>query len=80
MKWDPCLERNRFSITKDISYISSKIQCPTNLEIEITGSSQVVTICCNHNNSPFSLSILWEKYEGPLPKFSNPTLMGGFFI
>ena len=25
MKWDPCLERNMFSITKNISYISSKI-------------------------------------------------------
>ena len=23
MKWDPCLERNAFSIIKDISYISS---------------------------------------------------------
>ena len=26
MKWDPFLERNMFSINKDISYISSKIQ------------------------------------------------------
>ena len=26
MKWDPCLERNMFSIIKDISNISSKIQ------------------------------------------------------
>ena len=42
MKWDPCLERNAFLIIKDISYKSSKIKCPTKLEIEITGSSQVV--------------------------------------
>ena len=26
MKWDPCIERNMFSIIKDISYISSNIQ------------------------------------------------------
>ena len=32
MKWDPCPERNMFSIIKDISYISSKIKCPTSLE------------------------------------------------
>ena len=57
MKWDPCLERNMFSIIKDISYISSKKQCPTSLETKITGSSQVVAICCTHNNSPFSLTI-----------------------
>jgi hypothetical protein len=25
MKWDPCLERNKFLIIKDISYKSSKI-------------------------------------------------------
>ena len=57
MKWDPCLERNTFLIIKDISYKSSKIKCPTSLETEITGSSQVVAICCTHNNSPFSLAI-----------------------
>jgi hypothetical protein len=39
MKWDPCLERNTFLIIKDISYKSSKIKCPTSLEIEITRSS-----------------------------------------
>jgi hypothetical protein len=57
MKWDPCLERNTFLIIKDISYKSSKIKCPTSLETKITESSQVVAICCTHNNSPFSLTI-----------------------
>jgi hypothetical protein len=39
MKWDPFLERNAFLIIKDISYKSSKIKCPTSLEIEIIGCS-----------------------------------------
>ena len=39
MKWGPCLEKNMFSIIRDKSNISSKIQCPTSLEIEITRSS-----------------------------------------
>ena len=39
MKWDPCLERNIFSILKDISYISTEIQVLLVLEIEITKSS-----------------------------------------
>ena len=57
MKWDPFLERNMFSIIKDISYISSEILVLLFLETEITGSSQVVAICCTHNNSPFNLTI-----------------------
>ena len=57
MMWDSSLERNMFSNIKYISYKSSKIKCPTSLEIEITGSSQVVAICCTHNNSPFSFTI-----------------------
>ena len=39
MKWNPCLERNKFLIIKDISYKSSKIKCPNSLEIDIIGSS-----------------------------------------
>lgn len=57
MKQDPCPERNTFFIIKDISYKSSKIKCPTSLETEITGFSQVIAICYTHNNSPFSLTI-----------------------
>jgi len=58
MKWDLGLKiRNMFSIIKDISYISSKIQFLLVLETEIIGSSQVVAIFFTHNNSPFNLNI-----------------------
>lgn len=37
MKWDPCLERNIFSIIKYLSNISSKIKVLLVLETKITG-------------------------------------------
>ena len=57
MKWDACPKRNMFSIIKDISYISSKIQVLLVLETKIIGSPQVVAVSYTHNNSPFNLII-----------------------